>query len=173
MVSICWHMFITNKYCCTFLFSGCVWSSHISLTICHKSHYWDSLCWWYMPSQTNSSKKSHARYSACYTCNQAYDYISSAMLFVTTYGYEILRHQWNVHVQLDSRAAEIERLTKLLDGGRPHDVVALEARNRSNERLISHLNIQVICKSTTYTVCVFVMLLVCNFRSTGIFCVQN
>lgn len=56
---------------------------------------------------------------------------------------EIVRCLCNVHVQLDSRAAEIDRLTKLLDGGRPHDVVALEARNRSNERLISHLNIQV------------------------------
>jgi centrosomal protein CEP135 len=44
---------------------------------------------------------------------------------------------------LDSRASEIDRLTALLDGGRPYDVVALEARNRSNERLISHLNIQI------------------------------
>jgi hypothetical protein len=46
-------------------------------------------------------------------------------------------------VQVDSRQAEIDRLTTLLDGGRPYDVVALEARNRGNERLISHLNIQV------------------------------
>ena len=38
---------------------------------------------------------------------------------------------------------EIDRLTGLLEGGRPYDVVALEAKNRSNERLISHLNIQV------------------------------
>jgi hypothetical protein len=34
-------------------------------------------------------------------------------------------------------------MKNLLEGGRPYDVVALEARNRSNERLISHLNIQV------------------------------
>jgi len=46
-------------------------------------------------------------------------------------------------MQVDSRQAEIDRLTRLLDGGRPYDVVALEARNRGNERLISHLNIQV------------------------------
>ena len=38
---------------------------------------------------------------------------------------------------------EIDRLSRMLEGGRPYDVVALEARNRSNERLISHLNIQV------------------------------
>ena len=31
----------------------------------------------------------------------------------------------------------------MLDGGRPSDVVALEAKNRANERMISHLNIQV------------------------------
>ncbi|CAH1777332.1 unnamed protein product [Owenia fusiformis] len=31
----------------------------------------------------------------------------------------------------------------MLDGGRPYDVVALEARNRANERLISQLNIQI------------------------------
>lgn len=31
----------------------------------------------------------------------------------------------------------------MLEGGRPSDVVALEARNRANERMISHLNIQI------------------------------
>lgn len=46
-------------------------------------------------------------------------------------------------LQIESRDAEIERLGRVLDGGRPYDVVALEARNRSNEKLISHLNIQV------------------------------
>ena len=45
--------------------------------------------------------------------------------------------------QVDNRDAEIDRLNGLLEGGRPFDVVALESRNRSNERLISHLNIQV------------------------------
>lgn len=45
--------------------------------------------------------------------------------------------------QVEGRDEEIERLTKMLDGGRPSDVIALESKNRSNERMISHLNIQV------------------------------
>ena len=45
--------------------------------------------------------------------------------------------------QIEARDAEIERLGRVLDGGRPYDVVALEAKNRSSEKLISHLNIQV------------------------------
>ncbi|KAF6026416.1 CEP135 [Bugula neritina] len=45
--------------------------------------------------------------------------------------------------RVEARDAEIERLGRVLDGGRPYDVVALEARNRSNEKLISHLNIQI------------------------------
>ncbi|WAQ97982.1 CP135-like protein [Mya arenaria] len=44
--------------------------------------------------------------------------------------------------QVEGRDEEIERLNRMLDGGRPSDVVALEARNRANERMISHLNIQ-------------------------------
>lgn len=38
----------------------------------------------------------------------------------------------------------------MLEGGRPSDVVALEARNRANERMISHLNIQVMCEKFQY-----------------------
>ncbi|XP_076445989.1 centrosomal protein of 135 kDa-like isoform X2 [Babylonia areolata] len=45
--------------------------------------------------------------------------------------------------QVEGRDEEIERLSKMLDGGRSSDVVALESKNRSNERMISHLNIQV------------------------------
>ncbi|XP_059152466.1 centrosomal protein of 135 kDa-like isoform X1 [Physella acuta] len=45
--------------------------------------------------------------------------------------------------QLSNRDEEIDRLTRMLDGGRPSDVVALDAKNRANERMISHLNIQV------------------------------
>ncbi|CAG5129994.1 unnamed protein product [Candidula unifasciata] len=45
--------------------------------------------------------------------------------------------------QLSHRDEEISRLTRMLDGGRPSDVVALQAKNRANERMISHLNIQV------------------------------
>ena len=46
-------------------------------------------------------------------------------------------------LQVEGRDEEIERLNRMLDGGRSQDVVALEARNRANERMISHLNIQV------------------------------
>lgn len=53
-------------------------------------------------------------------------------------------------LQIEARDAEIERLGRVLDGGRPYDVVALEARNRSNEKLISHLNIQVLASSYVY-----------------------
>lgn len=49
----------------------------------------------------------------------------------------------NFRQQVEGRDEEIERLTTMLDGGRPSDVVALEARNRANERMISHLNIQI------------------------------
>ncbi|XP_067662962.1 centrosomal protein of 135 kDa-like isoform X1 [Haliotis asinina] len=45
--------------------------------------------------------------------------------------------------QVEGRDEEIERMSRMLDGGRPADVVALESRNRANERMISHLNIQV------------------------------
>jgi len=44
---------------------------------------------------------------------------------------------------VEAREKEIERLNRSLEGGRPHDVISLEAKNRSNERLISHLNLQV------------------------------
>jgi len=58
----------------------------------------------------------------------------------------------------------------LLDGGRPHDVVALEARNRSNERLISHLNIQVIFKITAVFILFwFCVAIGCIFRDSGVF----
>ncbi|XP_025088561.1 testis-specific gene 10 protein-like isoform X3 [Pomacea canaliculata] len=47
------------------------------------------------------------------------------------------------HSNVEARDEEIDRLTKMLDGGRPSDVVSLDAKNRANERMISHLNIQV------------------------------
>ncbi|XP_013391946.1 centrosomal protein of 135 kDa [Lingula anatina] len=49
----------------------------------------------------------------------------------------------NLRTQVDQRDEEIDRLGRMLDGGRPYDVVALETRNRANERMISHLNIQI------------------------------
>ncbi|XP_078457319.1 testis-specific gene 10 protein isoform X1 [Lampetra fluviatilis] len=45
--------------------------------------------------------------------------------------------------QMEDRDREIDRLGRTLSGGLPHDVVSLEAKNRSNEKLISHLNLQV------------------------------
>ena len=38
---------------------------------------------------------------------------------------------------------KIERLSRMLNGGQSSDVMALEGRNMANERMISHLNIQV------------------------------
>ncbi|XP_028301260.1 centrosomal protein of 135 kDa-like [Gouania willdenowi] len=45
--------------------------------------------------------------------------------------------------QVKEREKEIERLNHALQGGRPHDVISLEAQNISNEKLISHLNLQI------------------------------
>ncbi|XP_038647081.1 centrosomal protein of 135 kDa isoform X3 [Scyliorhinus canicula] len=45
--------------------------------------------------------------------------------------------------QIEARDTEIDRLNRTLEGGRPHDVISLEAKGKSNERLIAHLNLQV------------------------------
>nr|XP_033800677.1 centrosomal protein of 135 kDa isoform X2 [Geotrypetes seraphini] len=45
--------------------------------------------------------------------------------------------------QVELRDTEIERLGLALDGGRSHDVISLEARTKSSEKLIAHLNLQV------------------------------
>lgn len=45
--------------------------------------------------------------------------------------------------QIELREREIERLSMALDGGRSPDVLTLENRNKTNEKLIAHLNIQV------------------------------
>ncbi|XP_053797251.1 centrosomal protein of 135 kDa isoform X3 [Vidua chalybeata] len=45
--------------------------------------------------------------------------------------------------QVEIRDKEIERLMLALDGGRSHEVLSLESRTKSNEKLISHLNTQV------------------------------
>ncbi|XP_005501252.2 centrosomal protein of 135 kDa [Columba livia] len=49
----------------------------------------------------------------------------------------------NYSKQVELRDKEIERLMLALDGGRSHEVLSLESRNRSNEKLINHLNLQV------------------------------
>ncbi|XP_035272175.1 centrosomal protein of 135 kDa [Anguilla anguilla] len=48
-----------------------------------------------------------------------------------------------LNTQVADRDGEIERLNRALVGGRPHDVISLEAQNISNEKLISHLNLQI------------------------------
>ncbi|KAI5188307.1 hypothetical protein MUG91_G31n19 [Manis pentadactyla] len=45
--------------------------------------------------------------------------------------------------QIELREREIERLSIALNGGRSPDILSLEARNKSNEKLIAHLNMQV------------------------------
>nr|XP_020459149.1 centrosomal protein of 135 kDa isoform X2 [Monopterus albus] len=53
---------------------------------------------------------------------------------------EVIKH---LNTQVEERDEEIERLNRALHGGRPHDVISLEAQNISNEKLISHLNLQI------------------------------
>ncbi|XP_075786504.1 centrosomal protein of 135 kDa isoform X4 [Pelodiscus sinensis] len=49
----------------------------------------------------------------------------------------------NYSKQVELRDREIERLVLALDGGRSYDVISLESRSKSNEKLIAHLNLQV------------------------------
>ncbi|XP_014024490.1 centrosomal protein of 135 kDa isoform X1 [Salmo salar] len=49
----------------------------------------------------------------------------------------------HLHIQVEERDKEIERLSRALDGGRPYDVISLEAQTISNEKLIAHLNLQI------------------------------
>ncbi|KAM9831352.1 centrosomal protein of 135 kDa [Neosynchiropus ocellatus] len=44
--------------------------------------------------------------------------------------------------QVEEREKEIERLNRALHGGRPQDVISLEAQNSNNEKMIAHLNLQ-------------------------------
>ncbi|XP_013374010.1 PREDICTED: centrosomal protein of 135 kDa isoform X2 [Chinchilla lanigera] len=44
--------------------------------------------------------------------------------------------------QIELREREIERLSVALDGGRSPDVLSLETKNKTNEKLIAHLNVQ-------------------------------
>lgn len=49
----------------------------------------------------------------------------------------------HLNAQVEERDKEIERLNRALDGGRPYDVISLQAQNISNEKLIAHLNLQI------------------------------
>uniref|UniRef100_A0A3Q3EZ06 Centrosomal protein 135 n=1 Tax=Kryptolebias marmoratus TaxID=37003 RepID=A0A3Q3EZ06_KRYMA len=53
---------------------------------------------------------------------------------------ECIKH---LNTQVEERDKEIERLNHVLRGGRPQDVISLEAQNISNEKLIAHLNLQI------------------------------
>ncbi|XP_067453663.1 centrosomal protein of 135 kDa isoform X1 [Thunnus thynnus] len=53
---------------------------------------------------------------------------------------ECIKH---LNTQVEKRDKEIERLNRVLQGGRPHNVISLEAQNISNEKLIAHLNLQI------------------------------
>ncbi|XP_060546830.1 centrosomal protein of 135 kDa isoform X3 [Pantherophis guttatus] len=53
------------------------------------------------------------------------------------------REMKNYSKQVELRDSEIERLGFALDGGRSHDVISLEAKSKSNEKIIDHLNLQV------------------------------
>uniref|UniRef100_A0A3Q2Y5U9 Centrosomal protein 135 n=1 Tax=Hippocampus comes TaxID=109280 RepID=A0A3Q2Y5U9_HIPCM len=48
-----------------------------------------------------------------------------------------------LNTQVSERDQEIDRLNRVLHGGRPRDAVSSEAENASNEKLIAHLNLQV------------------------------
>ncbi|CAF0708300.1 unnamed protein product [Brachionus calyciflorus] len=49
----------------------------------------------------------------------------------------------NSNQLIENREREIERLNRLLDGGRSFDSVSLEANLRNNEKLIAHQNMQI------------------------------
>ncbi|XP_059924004.1 centrosomal protein of 135 kDa isoform X5 [Gadus macrocephalus] len=45
--------------------------------------------------------------------------------------------------QIQGSDKEVQRLNHALSGGRPHNVLSLEAQNVSNEKMIAHLNLQI------------------------------
>ncbi|XP_068448993.1 centrosomal protein of 135 kDa isoform X2 [Clinocottus analis] len=53
---------------------------------------------------------------------------------------EFIKH---LNSQVEERDKEIERMSRALSGGRPHDVISLEAQNAGNEKLIAHLHLQI------------------------------
>uniref|UniRef100_A0A1A8EXD4 Centrosomal protein 135 n=1 Tax=Nothobranchius korthausae TaxID=1143690 RepID=A0A1A8EXD4_9TELE len=53
---------------------------------------------------------------------------------------ECVKH---INTRVEERDKEIERLNHVLHGGRPYDVISLEAQNVSNKKLIAHLNLQI------------------------------
>ncbi|KAK2568024.1 Centrosomal protein of 135 kDa [Acropora cervicornis] len=53
------------------------------------------------------------------------------------------RRNKSLRKQVEARDKEIERLNRLLDGGRPVEAVLREGKKDSSERVIAHLNVQV------------------------------
>ncbi|EHH25996.1 hypothetical protein EGK_15872 [Macaca mulatta] len=76
--------------------------------------------------QTSPTTRSHAHYIQSYQAISAVSNIPYSCYFL-----------------IELREREIERLSVALDGGRSPDVLSLESRNKTNEKLIAHLNIQV------------------------------
>lgn len=58
-------------------------------------------------------------------------------------GEEAERRIASLRKQIESRDAEIERLNEQLTGGRPPEVLAIEGRKDSNEKMVAHLNVQI------------------------------
>lgn len=56
--------------------------------------------------------------------------------------------------QVQLRDKEIDRLNQALQGGRPQDVISLEAQNATHEKMIANLNLQACMMSTMSTQCV-------------------
>ncbi|NWI66888.1 CP135 protein, partial [Todus mexicanus] len=54
-----------------------------------------------------------------------------------------LHEMKNYSNQVELRDKEIERLMLALDGGHSHEVISVESRSKSNEKLITHLNLQI------------------------------
>lgn len=68
-------------------------------------------------------------------CLYNVNYFSSKQIF--------LSDNMTLCLQIELREREIERLSVALDSGRSPDILSLETRNKTNEKLIAHLNIQV------------------------------
>lgn len=49
----------------------------------------------------------------------------------------------SIRLQVDNRETEIDRLNRMLKGGRPAEALAAEGARVSNERMVAHLNVQV------------------------------
>lgn len=71
---------------------------------------------------------------------------------------------------METRDKEIERLNRLLDGGRPVDAVLREGKKDSSERVVAHLNVQVIqclgiCSIKNFTIILMMPVMLNNSTS--------